>query len=162
MSDQAETLRKQLKASFKNRALVYLEVYRVLAEEYGAARAKELLIRAIYRRGEAVGKAFRKYAPGDLAGLEKAFLDFIPDSGRMFDPKVIGNDGETLEILLRSCPLKDAWEDEGLSAEERALMCEIAGKVDNGTFESAGFKFRSETWKQGSEGCCHLFIQKGQ
>jgi len=36
-----------------------------------------------------------------------------------------------------------------------------AGVVDNGTFESAGFEFRSETWQPGRAGCCHLFITKG-
>jgi hypothetical protein len=161
MSDE-NSLRAQLRASFKNRAMVYVEVYRVLAEELGPQRAAELLKRAIYRRGCAVGEHFKAFGPSDLKGLEKAFLDFIPDDGRMFEPEVVKSDGEHLEIQFHACPLKQAWQEEGLPEAEIANMCEIAGVVDNGTFETAGFKFRSETWKSGREGCCRLFIEKGR
>jgi len=160
MSDE-NTLRAQLRASFKNRAMVYVEVYRVLEEELGPQRAAELLKRAIYRRGCAVGEHFKAFGPADVKGLEKAFLDFIPDGGRMFEPEVLASDGERLEIQFHACPLKDAWREEGLSDAECARMCEIAGVVDNGTFEAAGFEFRSQTWQPGREGCCHLFISKG-
>lgn len=156
-----ETLRAQLDASFRNRAMVYLDMYRVLAEELGAERAESLMQKAIYRRGCAIGEQFRRFGPGDLAGLQKAFLDFIPDGGRVFEPKVVHADGERLEIQLCRCPLKAAWQDAGLSDDEVATMCRIAGVVDNGTFEAAGFRFRSETWKAGREGCCRLFIQTG-
>ncbi|UCE31102.1 MAG: L-2-amino-thiazoline-4-carboxylic acid hydrolase [Burkholderiales bacterium] len=156
-----DTLRAQLWASFKNRAMVYYEVYKVLEEEFGAQRAAELLKRAIYRRGCAIGQRFSDLGPGDLAGLEKAFLAFIPDQGRVFEPRVIRSDGEALEIQLGRCPLKEAWLEAGLTDGEVARMCEIAGVVDNGTFEAAGFGFRSETWQPGREGCCHLFISKG-
>ena len=160
MSDE-NTLRAQLWASFKNRAMLYLDMYRVLEEEFGAQRAAELMKKAIYRRGRAIGAQFSRFGPGDLAGLRDAFLAFIPDGGKVFDPQVIGCDDEQLEIQLRRCPLKEAWQEAGLSEGEVARMCEIAGVVDNGTFESAGFRFRSETWQPGRSGCCHLFIEKG-
>ena len=158
---EVETLRAQLRASFKNRAMVYLEVYRVLEEEFGRARAAELLKRAIYRRGCAVGEHFKAHGPTDLAGLEKAFVGFLPDGGRMFAPEVVRNDGRELEIQFHACPLQDAWREAGLPEADVAHLCEIAGVVDNGTFEAAGFEFRSETWRPGREGCCHLFISKG-
>lgn len=160
MSDE-NTLRAQLWASFKNRAMIYLEMYRVLQEELGEARATELLKKAIYRRGVAIGKNFAQYGPDDLAGLKDAFLAFIPDGGRVFNPEVVGCSDSALEIQLCSCPLKEAWQEAGLSDAEVAKMCEIAGVVDNGTFEGAGFSFRSETWQPGRSGCCHLFIGKG-
>jgi hypothetical protein len=160
MSDE-NTLRAQLWASFKNRAMLYLDMYRVLEEEFGAQRAAELMKKAIYRRGRAIGAQFSRFGPADLAGLRDAFLAFIPDGGKVFDPQVLGCDGEQLEIQLRRCPLKEAWQEAGLSEGEVARMCEIAGVVDNGTFESAGFRFRSETWQPGRSGCCHLFIEKG-
>ena len=160
MSDE-NTLRAQLWASFKNRAMVYLEVYRVLEEELGAERAERLLKTAIYRRGCEVGAQFARFAPGDLAGLRDAFLAFIPDGGKVFDPQVVGCDDSQLEIRLCRCPLKEAWQEAGLSEPEVAKMCEIAGVVDNGTFEAAGFRLRSETWQPGRDGCCHLFIEKG-
>ena len=160
MSDE-NTLRAQLWASFKNRAMIYLEMHRVLSEELGEARADELLKKAIYRRGLAIGQHFARFGPGDLAGLKTAFLDFIPDDGKVFAPQVLASDATQLEIQLCRCPLKEAWQEAGLSEAEVAKMCEIAGVVDNGTFEGAGFSFRSETWQPGREGCCHLFIGKG-
>ena len=160
MSDE-NTLRSQLWASFKNRAMVYLEVYRVLEEELGAERAAALLKKAIYRRGCEIGRQFERFGPGDLAGLKQAFLDILPDDGKVFEPEVIACDDSRLEIQLRRCPLKEAWQEAGLDAAQVARMCEIAGVVDNGTFEAAGFRLKSETWQPGRSGCCHLFIEKG-
>lgn len=160
MSDE-NTLRAELWASFKNRAMFYLEVYRVLEEEFGAQRAAALLKKAIHRRGLAVGARFARFGPDDLAGLRDAFLGFLPDGGRVFDPQVIACDDAGLDIRLRRCPLKEAWQEAGLADAEVARMCEIAGVVDDGTFEAAGFRLRSETWQPGRSGCCHLFIEKG-
>jgi hypothetical protein len=160
MSDE-NTLRSQLWASFKSRAMVYLEVYRVLDEELGAERAAGLLKKAIYRRGCEIGRQFERFGPGDLPGLKQAFLDILPDDGKVFEPEVIACDDSRLEIRLRRCPLKEAWQEAGLDETQVARMCEIAGVVDNGTFEAAGFRLKSETWQPGRSGCCHLFIEKG-
>ncbi len=160
MSDE-NTLRSQLWASFKNRAMVYLEVYRVLEEEFGAPRAAELLKKAVYRRGCEIGRQFERFGPDDLAGLKQAFLGILPDDGKVFEPEVIACDDSRLEIQLCRCPLKEAWQEAGLSDTQVATMCEIAGVIDNGTFEAAGFRLKSETWQPGRSGCCHLFIEKG-
>jgi len=47
--------RRDLVAQMKNRALIYLEMYDVLAEELGAANAEALLTKALYRRGKNAG-----------------------------------------------------------------------------------------------------------
>jgi hypothetical protein len=160
MTDE-NTLREQLWAAFKSRALVYLEMYRVLDEEFGAQRATELLKKAIYRRGCEIGRQFERFGPADLEGLKTAFLDTIPDGGKVFDPEVLACDGARLEVQLRRCPLKEAWQEAGLPEREVARMCEIAGIIDNGTFEAAGFTVKNETWQPGRIGCCHLMIEKG-
>jgi hypothetical protein len=133
----------------------------VLREEFGAERAEALLKRAIYRRGCAVGERFRRHAPTDLPGLRDAFLQFIPDEGRMFEPEVRQCDQEALRIHFHRCPLKEAWQEAGFDGEELATLCRIAGIVDNGTFEQAGFDFETETWTPGREGCCRLTIRPG-
>ena len=85
-----ETLRRQLYESYKNRARIYYLIFDELRRELGAERAEALLMRAIYRRGEEIGRAkYGQFAPGDLAGLKAAFLDGIPDGGRMFQPEVL-------------------------------------------------------------------------
>jgi hypothetical protein len=59
----ADNDRRDLVAQMKNRALVYLEMYDVLEAELGAAKAEELLTRAIYRRGRAMGAGWRSTRP---------------------------------------------------------------------------------------------------
>ena len=154
----ADVLRKQLYASFKNRAMMYWHLFNVLQEEVGAQKATNIMKRGIYKRGLDIGVQFKKFAPADLQGLKSAFLAFIPDDGKMFDPEVLRCDAEALEIKLRRCPLKDAWQDAGLNKDELSDMCDIAVSVDKGTFEGAGFSFSAETWTQGRQGCCRLKI----
>ncbi len=153
-----DELRNQLYGSFKNRALMYLHVFKVLQKEIGVQKATEIMKRSIYNRGLEIGEQFKKFAPADLEGLKTAFLAFIPDEGKMFDPEVLRCDTEGLEIKMRRCPLKDAWQDAGLNKSELIAMCDIAASVDAGTFEGAGFSFSAETWTQGQQGCCRLNI----
>jgi hypothetical protein len=78
--------RRDLVAQMKNHALVYMEMYDVLAAELGEQKAEALLTRAIYRRGRSMGKSFAKYGPADLEGLQKAFLAFVPGGEAIFKP----------------------------------------------------------------------------
>jgi len=133
----------------------------VLAAELGAARAEALLAQAIYNRGRKMGKAFAKFSPADLAGLRDAFLASVPGGEAIFQPQVLKSDARSLEIQLHGCPLKDAWKDAGLPEEKVATLCRIAGAVDKGLFEGAGFAFENRTWAPGAKGCCFLSIRKG-
>ena len=71
-------------------------------------------------------------------------------------------DDEGLDIKFRACPLKEAWQAAGLPEERIATLCRIAGVVDNGTFEAAGFAFSAATWQPGDDGCCLLHIRPGK
>ena len=154
-------LRKDLVAQMKNRALIYMEMYDVLAEELGPARAEALLSKAIYRRGRSAGAALAKFAPRDLAGLRDAFLAGVPGDAELFQPQVRRDDTGCLEIQLQGCPLKDAWREAGLADDKVATLCRIAGAVDKGLFEGAGFAFENRTWTPGADGCCFLSIRHG-
>jgi hypothetical protein len=157
-----EQLRGQLYDSFKNRAMIYYLIYDELRTELGAARAEELLGRAIRRRGEAGGrKKYARFAPDDLAGLKAAFLGGIADDGRMFQPEIVRDDAQGLDVKFHACPLRDAWLEAGLPDEDAAALCRIAARIDYGTFEGAGFKFSADTWQPGGEGCCYLHIRPG-
>ncbi|MDA1117605.1 MAG: L-2-amino-thiazoline-4-carboxylic acid hydrolase [Proteobacteria bacterium] len=153
--------RRDLVAQMKNRALIYKETYDVLAGELGAAKAEELLTRAIYQRGRAMGAPLAKFAPADLAGLREAFLASVPGGEEIFKPQVLKQDAGALEIQLHGCPLKDAWREAGLPEEKVATLCRIAGAVDKGLFEGAGFKIENRTWTPGAAGCCFLRILRG-
>jgi len=156
-----EQLRRQLYESFANRAHIYRLLFDQLRSELGAARAAELMGRAIYQRGAQLGARYAAYAPRDLEGLKQAFLANVSDDGAMFGPEVVRCDGEGLDIKLHRCPLKDAWLDAGLAEEEVATLCRIAGQVDRGLFDAAGFRFHADTYQPGGEGCCFLHVRPG-
>jgi len=163
MSEREETLRQQLYGSYKNRAIIYYLIYDELRSELGAERAEELMARAIYRRGVQKGEQkYRHLAPADLAGLKEAFVGGLADEGRMFQPEMIREDAEGLDIKFHACPLREAWQELALPDEEVATLCRIAARIDNGTFEGAGFRFSADTWQPGGEGCCYLHIRPGE
>ena len=157
-----ERLRAELYAAFRNRALLYWHVFDELRRALGEPQATGFLARAIEARGRELGQQFVRYGPADLAGLRDAFVGFVPDGGRMFDPDVQRCDAEVLDIALRRCPLKAAWQEAGVADADIATLCRIAGRVDNGTFEAAGFEFWADTWQPGRDGCCYLHIRPGQ
>ena len=159
MSEQS--LRSELIASFKNRALVLWHLYATMREELGEARAMEIMQKAIYERGLAIGTPFRKVNPKDIPGIRDAFLKILPDGGSLFAPEVQRCDATGVDIKFHRCPLKEAWQDAGVPPEDMAKLCQIAGRVDNGTFEGVGFNFSADTWKPGRDGCCHLHIRPG-
>ncbi len=157
-----EKLREELYAAFKNRAMMYYHIFEELRAEVGDERAETILKRAVRKRGLEIGRKFNAFGPADLTGLRDAFVSAVPDGGRMFDPEVIACDENRLEIQLRRCPLKDAWQEAGLADDQVARLCDIAAAVDTGTFEGAGFSFAAETWSPGKSGCCRLRITPGK
>jgi len=156
-----EKLRRQLYASFANRAHIYRLLFDELRSELGVERAAELMGRAIYQRGVQMGSRYASFAPRDMEGLKRAILEGMTDDGAMFAPEVVRCDAKGLDIKLHRCPLKQAWLDAGLAEEAVATLCRIAGRIDNGTFEGAGFRFHADTYQPGGEGCCFLHIRPG-
>jgi len=158
-----EKLREQLYYSYKHRAILYYLIFDEMRKELGEEKAEEILSRAIYRRGLQRGKEkYARFGPDDLAGLKAAFVEGLADDGRLFQPEITRDDAEGVDIKFRACPLRDAWQEMGLPDEEVARMCRIAAKIDDGTFEAAGFEFFSDTWQPGEERCCYLHIRPGK
>lgn len=160
MSDDIE-LRRQIKEAHMGRAMVYAAFYDELCARFGAEVAEDVMKAAIYQRGLAIGQRFADHGPADIEGLRDAFLDFVPDKGRLFKPEVRRCDAHGLDIKFHACPLKEAWQSAGLAPDKIATLCRIAGVVDDGTFEAAGFDFAADTWQPGEEGCCFLHIRPG-
>ena len=156
------TMRELLVSAMKSRAMFYYAFYKEFSAEFGPAKTEEVMKRATYKRGLEIGKRFARFAPDDMAGLKTSFLEHVPDPDATFNPKLERCDAEGVDILLQGCPLRDAWQEAGLSDAEVATMCSIAGRVDNGTFEGAGFAFSADTWQTGRAGCCHLHIRPGK
>jgi L-2-amino-thiazoline-4-carboxylic acid hydrolase len=161
MADEEADLRRQLKDAHMSRAMVYAAIYDELAERLGESAAEEVMKAAIYKRGLEIGRRFSRFGPSDIEGLRDAFLDFVPDKGRLFAPEICRCDADGLDIKLHACPLKEAWTAADFAPERIATLCRIAGVVDNSTFAAAGFSFSAETWRPGEEGCCFLHIRPG-
>ena len=157
---EVERLQEALRAAFANRALIYRHVFEAIEKRHGAEEATEVLKEAIYARGCEIGKVFAHLDPSDMAGIKNAFLEFLPFPG-MLEPDVRRADENGVDIKFGRCPLKEAWQAAGVTDDELARLCDIAGAVDYGTFEAAGFAFSADTWKSGDEGCCFLHIRPG-
>ena len=154
-----EKIRTSLYNSFKNRALVYYQIFDELRKEIGEEKATEIMKRAIYKRGLAVSKSYKKFAPNDMEGLKKAYIASDPDGGNMFAAEATRCDSEGFDLKTHRCPLRDAWQEAGLPDKEIMKICEIATVVDNGTFEGAGFDFSAETWRPEFGNFCYYHIR---
>ena len=161
MSDDQKK-RRDLVNSIKARALFYYAFYKEFSAELGPEKTSEIMQRAVYKRGLEIGKQFARFAPADMEGLKDAFLDFIPDPAGTFNPVLESCSAAGIDIELTSCPLKDAWQEAGLSNEEVVIMTRIAGAVDTGTFEGAGLAFEPDTWTPGRHSCCRLHIRPSE
>ena len=158
--NEAEELRRQLVDALKSRAMAYAAIYDEVAAEVGEAKALEIMKRAIRSRGVAMGKHFQRFAPADFSGLCETFLGVLPDKARPFEPEVVKLDDSGLHIKFHACPTKQAWVDAGFAPERIETLCKIAGAIDNGVFESAGFAMEAQTWAPGLQGCCLLKISR--
>lgn len=160
MSDRADRLAQELREAFANRALIYAETFAELRREMGDTDAAALLGRALYRRGQDVArKLFADLPPGDARAVAERFLSVSPDGGALFPTTVERAQDGSVHIKVRDCPLLTAWRAAKLPEAEIAQLCSIAGRFDNGLFESAGIGFSAETWTPGSAGCCHLHLR---
>lgn len=154
-----EQLRRELDDAFRNRAMLYLEIYRALSREVGAAKAEAVLSEAIYARGrDAAQQAFAAFGPQDACALGEAFLAGSPDQGRMFPTEVTRGEG-AISFKVQQCPLQSAWVSAGVPPDEMATICRIAGRFDNGLFEHSGAVVETETWQPGVAGCCRITLR---
>ena len=150
-------LQNALHDANKERALIYLDIFREIRHRHGEQEAIDILRAAIETRGRAFGKSLKSFAPRNFRGLCDAFA-YVPDGGVMFDPQEVRCDAESLELKMRKCPLKEAWQSAGVAERELRLLLYCASAMDVGTMDEAGFELKIRTWQPGEDGCCSLKI----
>jgi hypothetical protein len=124
----------------KNRARIYIQIYRELTKEVGSEKAVEILKKALYARGQEKGAQLKaRIGEPDLHQLAIAFVEGNADMDA-FGHQIVQEHTEYVLLRLNGCPLVEAWKDAGLTPEEQKLMCDIAYQVDFGKFEAAGYK----------------------
>lgn len=148
---------QKLANAFKERAQIYLSVFRELSARYGQAEAVSVMRSASRRCGEAVGAKLTQHSPRDFQGMLEAFFK-APDDGATFSPEVKQLDDTCLEVKMMCCPLKDAWIEAGCSDEEVCTLLYCASGYDEAVYEAAGFAYELELWTPGKTGCCRTKI----
>jgi hypothetical protein len=124
----------------KNRARIYVNIYRELSKEVGAENATAILKRALYARGREKGlQLAEKINTPNLHALALTFMEGSTDMDA-FGHEVVEERPDSVVLRLNRCPLVEAWREAGLTAEERKALCDIAYQVDFGKFETAGYK----------------------
>lgn len=157
-ADQRTVPIEALLDAFSVRARAYAHIFDVLSENFGHARAVELLAEATHRLGAANAGPLEKFAPHDLAGLRATFLGAMPVPDALFKPQVVREDADRLDIEFHGCPLVKTWKEMGRSDEDIERLCEGARAVDHGLFTGAGFDFAAEGWKRDGGDRCRLHI----
>ena len=152
-------LQRALLDANRERALIYLEIFREIKTRHGEQQAIDIIRSALVTRGKAFGETLKQYAPRDFRGLCDAFA-YVPDGGKMFAPKEIRCDANGLELKMTKCPLKEAWVDAGVTDEELCTLLHCACAMDVGTLDAAGFDLEIKTWRPGESGCCSLKISQ--
>lgn len=147
--------------SIKNRALIYLDIYQTLSEEYGREQAISLMKKAIYKRGQEKANQ-QKIEKNDFHALGKAFLKGGDSSLNVFGNEVAKVEEDGAVLRLNCCTLVDAWKEAGLSPEEVITMCDIAYQVDFGKFEGLGFTLKFGSRICEGHACCELNVTKGK
>ena len=124
----------------KNRARIYINIYRELSREVGTEKAAAILKRALYARGREKGLQLAgRIAEPNLHELAVTFMEGDPDMDA-FGHEVVEERSDSIILRLNRCPLVEAWKEAGLSPEEQKALCDIAYQVDFGKFETAGYK----------------------
>jgi hypothetical protein len=136
MSDHRTILRDEI----KNRAKIYVCIYRELAKEVGKEKAADTLKRALYARGQEKGRQLAiKLGKPDLHRLAASFVEGKVEMDA-FGHEIVEECPDFVVLRLNMCPLVEVWREDGLSAEEQKILCDIAYQVDFGKFEAAGYK----------------------
>lgn len=162
MTHEAETLRRELEEAFRSRGHLYRILLDELESEIGLDQATAVMSRALERRGKEVAIGLFQDTPSDPIAVGDRFLSVSPDKGRLY-PHEIEKNGDTMEVRVHRCPLKDSWSASGLSPERIALLCKLAGSFDKGLFGAAGVAFSNQTWSQErGGGCCWIKLEQCQ
>ncbi len=124
----------------KNRASIYVHIYREISKEIGQEKAFEVMKRALYARGcEKGAQLTAKIGEPNLHALAVAFAEGNAEMDA-FGHEIVQEHSEHILLRLNHCPLVEAWKEAGLTAGEQKRMCDIAYQVDFGKFETAGYR----------------------
>ena len=123
--------------------------------------AEEFAPAAIRRCGVYQGNLLKEKGGmgNSLKGLKKALFGFFAQ--KVFEMKIIRCDDDHLDIDFHYCPLVKAWQKQGCTDEQIAVMCDHAMCGDRGIAESFGCELDlPATIARGDDSCQIRFVRR--
>ncbi|MCV3272122.1 L-2-amino-thiazoline-4-carboxylic acid hydrolase [Roseobacter sinensis] len=136
----------------RDRARIYLAIFREVSARYGQPAAISALRAASRAHGLEVGARLAHLAPRDFSGMLDSY--FLGPGSETYSPDVRELSATCLEVQYMTCPLKDGWREMGCSDDEVCTLLSCATGFDDGVWQAAGFDYELETWAPGKIGCC--------
>ena len=123
--------------------------------------AEEFAPAAIRRCGVYQGNLLKEKGGmgNSLKGLKKALFGFFAQ--KVFEMDIKRCDDDHLDIDFHYCPLVKAWQKQGCTDEQIAMMCDHAMCGDRGIAESFGCQLElPKTIARGDDVCQIRFLRK--
>ncbi len=157
---ETEKCREALINATKQRALIYLNIYREGCNTVGRDKIKEIMYKGIYQSGVDKAKDYPEdVKDGNYEALCKALSNSKSKNMDIFDAEV-ENHKDFCIFRLNRCALVEAWKEVGLNEDEIQDMCDIAYATDFGKFETLGYEIKFDSRIACSEKSCDIHIEK--
>ncbi|WP_299673913.1 L-2-amino-thiazoline-4-carboxylic acid hydrolase [uncultured Roseobacter sp.] len=143
-------------SAVRDRARIYLGIFRELSQSHGEAEAVRVLQSASRAHGLEVGAGLAQFAPRDFKGLLASY--FLGPDSATYAPELREITADCVEVQFMTCPLKDGWREMGCSDAEVCTLLRCATAFDAALWEAAGFDYELEPWAPGRAGCCRTRV----
>ena len=150
-----------IRAAHKKRAIIYYHMNNTLSDELGSDRATELMKKAIFKHGSDVAAHYPQAAQdGDVNAIAGQWA--LPDKA---GTEVFGQEAEVIDensvrLIIRNCPLVEAWREYGISPKKIDCLCDIANAVDVGTFDAMGFNIEFKKRLGAGDDYCEMILKR--
>ncbi|MDD5772124.1 MAG: L-2-amino-thiazoline-4-carboxylic acid hydrolase [bacterium] len=152
---------KELKDAIKSRAMAYAFIYEEMKEKLGAKKAGKIFSESIYKLGESkCGKYKKALKKGGLKALAKEFVKSSPLNGKIFNPGIEKVNENECVLIMKACPLVEAWKENNFSDEKIKALCDIAYQIDLGTFQACGLNIEFTHRIGDGNSKCRLILSK--
>ena len=154
MSDDTVVVNR-VRAAIKDRALYLALLYRSFSSALPAGKAEQLAREAIFEYGRIRGAA------DSTRMTPESWIDHhvAKGSSAIFQSRISKTENYSIQEMT-SCPLMEAWQELGCSAEEMNLLCDIAMEVDRGRAEYHGLSVEIPKRIGKGDACCQLVLRR--
>ena len=152
---------KELKDAIKARAVAYAFIYDEMKSELGETKARKIFNESIYKFGRSKSSKYKNiFSKGGFKKMAELFVSSSPLDGKIFRPQIEKvNDNECI-LIMKSCPLVEAWKEKKFSKKTIKELCDIAYQIDLGNFEGCGLNIRFTHRIGAGHKICRMILNK--